>query len=112
VASYPSTLPIDPKESRRIVRDGRREDSIGDGAMRVRKLHVTRYDFEIKHPALTSAEFSTWQTFYNTNENGNVELTWPEDGVVYNLRFGAAAFRTQWTSPTRRHVWVRLVDRG
>jgi hypothetical protein len=108
--AYPSTLPIDPKESHRIVRDGRKSDIIGDGVARVRKLHADKYDFELKHPMLTSSEFSTWTTFYNTNSLAvTFDFVWPEDGVTYQVRFGENAFRSRWKSPTRRDLWVRLV---
>lgn len=112
--AYPSTLPIDPAESRRIPRDGREEDIIGDGTARVRKVHTTRYDFDIKHPILTPGEFTTWSTFYNSNENAAlIDFTWPEDGVVYVVRFGRQAFRTAWAKAgPRRHLWVRLVSAG
>ena len=107
--AYP-TLPIDGGDSRRIVRDGREEDTLGDGAARIRKLHADRFDFEIKHPMLTSSEFTTWKTHYDTNATAVAfDFTWPEDGVVYSVRFGRGAYKTQWRSPTRRDVWVRLV---
>lgn len=110
--AYP-TLPIDRSESRRIPRDGREEDVIGDGLARVRKTHTTRYDFEIKHPMLNSTDFSTWQTHYNANENALAfDLVWPEDGATYSVRYGKNAFRTQFVKPGRRHVWVRLVAAG
>lgn len=106
--AYP-TLPIDGRESRRIVRDGRVEDVIGDGLTRVRKLHADRYDFEIKHPLLTSAEISTLTTYYGTYSAAAFDFVWPEDGVTYQVRFGAGGIRTQWASPTRRNAYVRLV---
>ena len=108
--AYPSALPIDPRESKRTLRDGRDEDVLGDGATRVRKLYADKYDFEIKHPLLTSSEMATLLSFYTTNaQAAAIDLTWPEDGAVYVVRFGKASVRTQWASPTRRHAWVRLV---
>lgn len=111
--AYPSSLPIDGRESRRISRDGREEDVTGDGLTRVRKLHADRFDFEIKHPMLSSSEMTTLNNFYNSNGTASaIDLTWPEDGAVYVVRFGKTAIRTQWRSPTRRDAYVRLVAGG
>lgn len=110
--AYP-TLAIEPKESRRTLRDGREEDVLGDGTARVRKLYADRFDFEVKHPMLTSADMATLDAFYATYGTAPaIDLTWPEDGAVYVVRFGRSALRTQWASPTRRHAWVRLVAAG
>lgn len=107
--AYP-TLAIDPRESKRTPRDGRDEDVLGDGTVRVRKLYADRFDFDIKHPFLSLTEMSTLQAFYATNGSAPlIDFTWPEDGAVYVVRFGKAALRTQWVSATRRHAWVRLV---
>jgi hypothetical protein len=109
MAAYP-TLPIDARESKRTPRDGREEDPAGDGAVRVRKLYADKFDFDIKHPYLTSAQMTTLQSFYNSNATAStIDLTWPEDSVVYTVRFGKGALRTQYVSASRRHAWVRLV---
>lgn len=107
--TYP-TLAIDSRESRRTSRDGREEDVLGDGYVRVRKLYGDRFDFDVKHPYLTLTEMSTLQAFYAANANAAaIDFTWPEDGLVYVVRLGRSALRTQWVSATRRHAWVRLV---
>lgn len=107
--AYP-TLPIDQRESHRVLRDGRQEDTTGDGSTRVRKLHADKYDFEIKHPQLTSAQMTTLESFYSSNSAVPAfDFVWPEDGVTYSVRFGAGAIRTQWVSAVARHAWIRLV---
>lgn len=108
MAAYPSTLPIDG-ESRRIIRDGREEDTVGDGATRVRKLHADKFDFEIKHPRLSASQMTTLTNFYAANAAADITLTWPEDGATYNVRFGKDALRTAWVAASYRDAWVRLV---
>lgn len=110
--AYP-TLSIDSRESRRTARDGREEDVLGDGFTRVRKLHADRFDFDVKHPMLSSADMAALVAFYATNGSAAaIDFTWPEDGAVYVVRFGKGALRTQWVSAAYRHAWVRLVAAG
>lgn len=108
MATYP-TLPINAGESRRTLRDGREEDVSGDGATRIRKLYADIYDFDVMHPLLTSSQMTTLLSFYASNPSALIDFTWPEDGVVYTVRFGKSAIRTQWKSASRRSAWVRLV---
>jgi hypothetical protein len=107
--TYPS-LRIHP-DSRRIVRDGRDEQQATNGTTYVRKFYsADRYDFELRHEALTAADVTTLEAFYTANANATFDLVWPEDGLTYtSLRFGRNAYRTQWVSPGRRDVFVRLV---
>lgn len=107
MATYP-TLPIS-SQSKRITRDGREEDIVGDGKIRVRKLHDDRYDFEIHHPQLTSAQRSTLSTFYTTNLIIPFDFVWPADGVTYSVRFGKGGLRYAWKSAAYSDVFVRFV---
>lgn len=107
--AYPASLPVHP-DSRRQPRDGREEDIAGDGAMRVRKLYADKFDFELHHPLLTTAEQATLAAFYATNSLAvAIDLVWPEDGVTYVVRFGKNALRSAYIKPLRRDFWVRLV---
>jgi hypothetical protein len=110
MAAYPD-LPF-ALDSQRIVRDGRVEDTLGDGAGRVRKLYADKADFDLKHPALTAAQVVTLDAFYAANERADFTLTWPEDGITYTVRFGKDAIRTRYVAAPDggyRDVWVRLV---
>ena len=107
--AYPTSLPIS-KESRRVLRDGRTEDITGDGSARVRKLYADKWDFDIKHPMLTSVEMATLEAFYSTYGTASaIDLVWPEDGVTYTVRFGRGAIGTSWVSASRRDATVHLV---
>lgn len=108
--TYPS-LPIHP-DSRRITRDGRDESLADNGDTYIRRFYAAdKFDFELRHPALSATDMTTLTTFYNTNAGGTFDLLWPEDGVTYtNLRFGKNALRTQWVAFGRRDVFVRLVS--
>ena len=106
--AYP-TLPISV-ESRKVLRDGRTEDQSGDGVTRVRKLHADKYDFTITHPNLNAANLATLQTFYGSYGTATaIDLTWPEDGAVYVVRFGKDAINTSSKFGQNFDVKVRLV---
>ena len=105
--AYPD-LPID-KTSVPNIDDGREEDKTGDGFTRIRKLHDDRYGFTVKHSLLTVDDVATLMAFYATNKLALIDFTWPDDGLVYQVRFGKGALQPQWVSPTRRSITVRLV---
>lgn len=107
--TYPN-LPID-KDTDPIVRDGRDESRADNGDTYVRRFYTAdKYDFEIRHPNLTDAQWATLQAFYAANPSGTFDLLWPGDGVTYTgLKFGKGGLRWKWAGPGRRHVNVRLV---
>ncbi len=106
---YP-TLPIDPT-SKRIPRDGRFEDDLGDGTLRVRQLHAPMFDFALKHANLTDAQVATLQSFYDTNSTANeIDFTWILDGLVYTVTWGRNALTIDpGVSWGYSNVTVRLV---
>jgi hypothetical protein len=105
--AYP-TLPI-AGDSKRILRDGRNDDQIGDGSTRVRKLFPDKYDFELHHPSLVSGDQTTLQNFYNTNQTVSaIDLVWPEDGLTYVVIFRKDAVTRTWKPGSRRDYVVRL----
>lgn len=112
MATYPTTIPFHV-DSKRITRDGRSEDVADSGAVYVRSFYSTdKFDFVLKHEAVSSTNMTTIQSFYDANKNLAVDLVWPEDGVTYTgLRFGAGGYRTEPNKqhPTRRDVYIRLV---
>ena len=105
--AYPS-IPLSP-DSRRIIRDGREEDEVGDGVMRVRKLYADKYDFDLKHPALNATDLATLKAFYASNPTATFTFTWPDDGQNYTVRFGKNALRIERLSPLYHDAFVRLV---
>jgi len=108
--AYP-VLPI-AVTSRRKLRDGRADDQGGDGVMRVRKMFSDKYDFDIVHPNLSTADQTTLTTFYGTYGTALViDFTWPGNGVVYTVRFGAGALNEIFDSNSGLHAayTVRLV---
>jgi hypothetical protein len=108
--AYP-TLPLHP-ESKRIVRDGREEQLAVGGQTYVRRFYsADKFDFELRHVALTSAQVATLQAFYDANPSGTFDFTWPVDGVTYTgMRFGKGGLETKWISPLYRDAFVRLVS--
>lgn len=103
------------KESRRVTRDGREEDQIGDGATRVRKLFADKFDFDVVHPGVPLEDagadpgVETLQDFYDDNMTAAaIDFTWL-DGVTYTVTFGKGGLDIQPATPGRRHVRVRLV---
>lgn len=108
--TYPTTIPLG-NDSQRVPRDGRQESVADNGDTYVRKLYsADKYDFELRHPGLSSSELSTLQAFYDANVTGTFDLVWPADGVTYTgLRFGRGGLRTQYFSPGRMSAFVRLV---
>lgn len=110
MATYP-TLAIH-RDSKRLVRDGREEARADNGDTYVRRFYAAdRYDFELRHPKLTSSEMATLLAFYGAHLADTFDLVWPEDGTTYTgLRFGKGGVRTEWVSPGRRDALVRLVS--
>jgi hypothetical protein len=107
MATYPN-LPIDQKDSERVLRDSRQEDTAGDGTARVRKLAADKYDFKLKHPMLNATDQATLEAFYAAHINDQFQFVWPIDGATYNVVFGPGAKKDQWFSATRRHYWIVL----
>lgn len=107
--AYPS-LPLHP-DSKRIVRDGRAEDLSVNGATRVRRFYTAdKFDFELRHVALTSAQVATLQSFYDSNMAATFDFVWPVDGATYTgMRFGRGGLQIKWIAPLYRDVIVRLV---
>lgn len=107
--AYPS-LPLH-SESKRVVRDGREESLSVSGATRIRRFYTAdKFDFELRHGALTAAQVATLQSFYNSNMATTFDFLWPEDGLTYTgLRFGRGGLQIKWIAPLYRDVFVRLV---
>jgi hypothetical protein len=111
MATYPS-LPITPS-SRRVTRDGRQESLSDSGKVYIRRLQTAdKYDFEIRHEALTAAQMVTLNNFYSSYANSLIDFVWPADASTYtDLRFGRNGYQTEPSnnSPTCTDVFVRLV---
>jgi hypothetical protein len=107
--AYP-VLPLHP-ESKRVVRDGRDETQAVGGATYVRRFYTAdRFDFELRHVALTTAQIATLQAFYDANMATTFDFVWPVDGVTYTgMRFGRGGLTVKWISPLYRDVTLRLV---
>ena len=79
-----------------------------NGTLKVRRLYsADKRDWLITH-WLTSAERTTFDTFYTTNRNLTVDLTPPDTGGTYSARFAAAPQYEQ-----RDGFWIvaaRLVE--
>lgn len=87
--SYPTTLPIN-RASRTQREGGFNAVRATNGVLKVRRLYsVEKTDFTLEH-WLTDAQKATLESVYSANRLLNITLTWPEDGVVYSVRFGAA----------------------
>lgn len=96
--------------SRRILLDGRKEDAGSDGGVRVRKLHANKYAFELVLGDLNTTDQATLEAFVTANETASaIDYTWPEDGLVYVVRFGKDAVQRTWRPGSRRDYRIRLV---
>ena len=63
-------------------------DLSADGTVRgTTQFSNTVYDFNIKHPLITTAEKNSIQTFYDTNKNLTFSFVYDGDSATYNLVF-------------------------
>lgn len=86
--SYPA-LPI--MENSRAERLGGLEPRrASNGVLKLRRLFsAEKTNFTIEH-WLSQAQKDALEAVYQANKTANLSLTWPEDGLVYTVRFGAA----------------------
>jgi hypothetical protein len=76
---------------------------------RVRKLHADRYDFDLVHPAMSDADFATFQAFHDARsaDAAAFDFYW-RDGVPYPVTFDEPPFDEEQVGPGRTTVHVRL----
>lgn len=108
MATYPTDFTLG-YGSRRMPRTGRDIDEDGDGVARVRKLHADRYDFEIIHPALNVADFTTFMAFHDARsaDAAAFDFYW-KDGVPYPVTFAEPPFEEETVGPGLTRVIVHL----
>lgn len=87
--TYPTNLPImDASKAERL--GGFEPRRASNGVLKVRRLFsAEKINFSIEH-WLTTAQKDSLEAIYQANKTLNVSLTWPEDGLVYTVRFAAA----------------------
>jgi len=87
MAAYPT---LNAQRSSSTVRNGGQDaQRATNGTLKMRRLYSTeKMDFTVDH-WLTDAQKSTLESFYQTNRDLDVSLTWAEDAVTYTVRFAA-----------------------
>jgi hypothetical protein len=88
MSAYPA-FPVQRAGSAAQRAGGQQVVRATNGAVRVRRLYSTeKTTFDLVH-WLTDAQRTTLETFYQANRDGDVTLTWAEDGLAYTTRFAA-----------------------
>lgn len=108
MSAYPS-LTIGEGSAKK-PRSGRTIDTDGDGYARARKLHGTRYDFELVHPGLNTTDLNTFLAFVVARDadNASFTLTWL-DGNPYQVQFDEPPFTLEEHGAQRTTVRVSLL---
>lgn len=85
MAAYPTLRVLRPSTTDR--QGGQEPQRATNGALKMRRLYsAEKTDFTVEH-ALSDAEKTALEAFYQANKDLAVDFVWPEDLVTYSVLF-------------------------